>query len=223
MRWLLRGLTFLFLLPLLFVAVAYLAAIVPGKHADLEPGTENLIGLVRGPLHYDFLIPLNPKTRSHFAFAEKAGVPVSLPQAEWLVVGWGAREFYTTAGTFADITAHSVISAVTGDTAVMHLDVAGDVSGIASVRYLTLSDAQFDGLLAAIDAGFQHDQTGAPQPIPDRFSQHDAFFTGNGRFSLFHTCNAWVGETLRAAGVPLGLWTPLPQTLALSLDWHQLP
>lgn len=221
MRWLLRGLTVLCLLPILFVATAYLAAVVPGHRADLTPGTENLIALARGPIHYDFLIPLNPDTRARYAFAEKAGVPLSLPQAEWLVIGWGAREFYTTAGSFSDITAHSVLRAVTGDSAVMHIDLAGDVSGIDSVKYLTLSDAQYAALLDAIDAGFQHDQTGAPLAIPDRFSQHDAFFAGVGRFNLFRTCNVWVGETLRAAGVPLGVWTPLPQTLALSLDWHQ--
>lgn len=223
MRWVLRSLTVLCLLPLLFVALAYVAAVIPGKHADLTPGTENLIALVRGPIHYDFLIPLSPETRSRYGFAEAAGVPVSLPEAEWLVVGWGARQFYTTAGTFADITAASVFNAVIGDSAVMHLDVAGDVSGIAGVKYLTLSDAQFAALLNALDASFQHDQTGAPQSIPDRFSQHDAFFAGNGHFNLFHTCNAWVGETLRAAGVPLGIWTPLPQTLVLSLDWHETP
>lgn len=208
------------LLPLLFVAVAYLAAVMPGERADLSPGTENLIGLVRGPIHYDFLIPLNPQTRSRYAFAEAAGVPLSLPQAEWLVVGWGARDFYTTAGRFADITATSALKAATGDTSVMHLDVAGDISGIASVTYLTFSNEQFAAFLDAIDASFQRDQTGAPLPIAERFSRHDAFFAGVGHFNLLRTCNVWVGDILRAAGVRLGAWTPLPQTLAFSLDWH---
>lgn len=221
MRLFLRALTFVLLLPLLYVAAAYVGAVLPGRQADVPHGTDNLIGLVRGPIHYDFLIPLTPQTRARFGFAEAAGVPVSLPAAEWLVVGWGARQFYTIAGTFADATPGSVFRAVTGDDAVMHLDVAGDVSQIASVRYLTLSDAQFAALLQAIDASFLHDQTGAPLMLPDRFSNHDAFFAGKGRFNLFHTCNNWVGETLRAAGVPMGVWTPLPQTLTLSLDWHR--
>lgn len=221
MRPVLRALTLLFLLPLLYVAVAYCAAILPGKRAELPTGTENLIALVRGPIHYDILIPLRPDTRRHFGFAEAAGVPISLPQAEWLVVGWGARQFYTTAGTFADVSAGAVLRAVVGDAAVIHLEVAGDISLIRDVIYLTLSDAQFTALLAAIDAGFVHDQTGAALALADKFSSHDAFFAGAGSFNLWHTCNAWVGKVLRAAGVPLGRWTPLPQTLSFSLGWHK--
>lgn len=217
MRFLIRTVTAILSLPLIYFAAAFAGALIAGSRADLPSGSENLIGLLRGPIHYDFLLPLSPEMRVRFGFAEAAGVPISNPQAEWLVLGWGAREFYTTAGSFSDITAHAVFSGVTGDTAVIHLDVAGDVSGLDGITYLPLSDPQFAALLYTIDDSFQRDQTGQPLALPVRFGPRDAFFAANGQFNLFHTCNAWVGETLRAAGVPFGVWTPTPQSVAFAL------
>lgn len=217
MRRLIWASTAICCLPLVYFGAATVGALIPGSHADLPAGTERLIGLVRGPIHYDFLLPMSPELRAHYGFAETAGVPVNAVQAEWLVVGWGAEGFYTTVGTYADLNAAAVVKGITGDSAVMHLDVAGDVSQLQGIAYLTLSEPQFTALQAAIDASFQHDQTGAPLPLPAHFGYHDAFFAAKGSFNLFHTCNAWVGETLRAAGVPFGIWTPTPQAVALGL------
>lgn len=36
------------------------------------------------------------------------------------------------------------------------------------------------------------------------------------------TCNVWVGERLRRAGLPFGNWTPTPQAVRLSLWWNGL-
>jgi hypothetical protein len=45
-------------------------------------------------------------------------------------------------------------------------------------------------------------------------------FPAQGRFSLLRTGKVWLGETLRAAGIPFGLWTPANWSVTLSLDWH---
>lgn len=207
-------------LPLLYFAAGFLGALIPGKHADLVPGTDVLIGLARAPIHYDFLLPMSPELRARYGFAEAAGVPVNAAEAEWLLVGWGSEAFYTSAGSYADMQPGPVWTAVTGDKAVMHLDVAGDVSRVEGIDYFTLSDAQYQALLASLDANFQRDQTGAPLPLTAHFNDHDGFFAAKGAFSILHPCNAWLGETLRAAGVPFGVWTPTPQAVKLALDWH---
>jgi uncharacterized protein (TIGR02117 family) len=218
-RVLIRSLTALLALPLLYFAAALIGAIIPGHRADLAQGTDVLIGLVRAPIHYDLLLPLSPDLRARYAFAEPAGVPIHNPAAEWLLVGWGSEAFYTSAGSYSDMNLGAVAKAITGDTAVLHLDVAGDVSGVEGIGYLTLSDAQYAALLVQLDDGFQRDQTGAALALPTHFNDHDAFFAAKGRFNLLHSCNDWIGETLRAAGVPFGIWTPTPQAVELSLRW----
>ena len=220
-RWFLRAITAIICLPLVYFAAGFVGAVIPGKHADLAPGTDVLIGLARAPIHYDFLLPLSPELRARYDFAASAGVPIHAPQAEWLLVGWGSEAFYTSAGSYADMQPGAVITAITGDKAVLHLDVAGDVSRVDGIAYFTLSDSQYQALLASLEANFQRDQTGAPLALDAHFNDHDAFFAAKGDFSLLHPCNAWLGETLRAAGVPFGIWTPTPQAVELSLRWHQ--
>ena len=217
----LRAITGVICLPLLYVAAGFAGALIPGKHADLPPGTDVLIGLARAPIHYDFLLPISPELRARYGFAEAAGVPVIAAEAEWLLVGWGSEAFYTTAGSYADLQPGAVWTAITGDKAVLHLDVAGDVALVEGIDYFTLSDAQYQALLARLDADFQRDQTGAPLALDAHFNDHDGFFSAKGDFSILYPCNAWVGEVLRAAGVPFGIWTPTPQAVKLALDWHR--
>ena len=218
MRRLIRLATALLLLPLLYFAAAGLGALVPGKHANLPLGHDVTIGLLRGPIHYDLLLPLSPELRAHFGFADAAGVPIYNPSAEWLLVGWGARGFYTTVGGYTDLNPTAVWDGMTGDDTVMHLDVAGHFTDLPGLTTLALSQQQFAALLDRIDDSFLHDQTGAVIRLPTPgLGTHDAFFAAKGHFNLLNTCNVWVGETLRAAGVPFGVWTPTPQSVALAL------
>ena len=218
---LLRLATAIIALPLLFFAASLFGAMIKGESAALPAGTGVTIGLIRGPIHYDFLLPLTDDLRDAYGFAQDQGVPVFNPAAEWLLVGWGARRFYTSAGSLSDITAAPLIAAVTGDDAVMRLDVTGDLQDIDGIDYLPLSQAQYGALLQAIDASFQHDQTGAAIAIEaPGLGATDAFYAATGRFHIFNTCNVWVGQVLRAAGLPFGAWTPTPQAVALSLYWH---
>jgi uncharacterized protein (TIGR02117 family) len=171
---------------------------------------------LQGPIHTDILFPLTPETRARFAFAESAGVPVNHPEAEWLMFGWGSAAFYTTAGTYADITAGAVLTAATGDDAVIRLDVTGPFGAQSNLRYLWLSEAQFQALLERVVVSFASE---TPLDHPG-FTGLDAFFPAKGGFHLFRTCNVWLGETFRASGIPFGLWTPANWSVTLSLDWH---
>lgn len=205
------------LAPLLaYLAASLILPLVPGPGPDLSGPPARTIGLLQGPIHTDILFPLTPDIRTRFAFADAAGVPVRHPEGKWLMVGWGSRAFYITAGTYADITPGAVLTAATGDSAVVRLDVTGPLPPLPNLRYLTLSEAQFRALVAKVEATLASQ---APLDHPG-FTGFDAFFPAHGRFHAFRTCNAWLGETFRAAGIPFGLWTPANWSVSLSL-WRQ--
>ncbi len=216
MRRLLRLLALILLLPITFLAATLLLPLVPGPGTDLSGPLTRKIGLIEGPIHTDILLPLTPELRAAFAFAESAGVPVQHPEAEWLMFGWGSRAFYTTAGTYADITASAVLTAATGDSSVIRLDLTGTLTPMENLRFLQLSEAQFQALVQGLLATFA---TKTPLDHPG-FTELDAFFPANGRFHLFRTCNAWLGQTFRDSGIPFGLWTPANWSVNLALDWH---
>ncbi len=215
-----RGLTgALLLLPglvLLWLAAGFLGALLPGPHARFDGPAEVEIGLIATPLHFDLLLPLDAPLRARFAFARAAGVAIDAPGGGWLLVGWGARDFYTQAGSYADISAPAVLKAITGDVSVLRLEVWGatPLAQIPGARALRLTRAGYAALIDRILA------ERAPGPGFAGLTGADAFFPAQTGFSAAYTCNAWVGDSLRAAGVPAGRWTPTPQALRLALWLH---
>jgi uncharacterized protein (TIGR02117 family) len=214
MRKALKLLAGLLALPVLYLLASVILPLIPGPGPDSSGSLTRGIGLIRGPIHTDILLPLGPETRARFAFAEAAGVPLNHPDAEWLVFGWGSAAFYTTAGTYADITAGAVLTAATGDDAVIRLDAFAALQPADNLRFLDLSEAQYQMLLDQLSATFA-----SPVRLErPGFTGTDAFFPAHGHFSLFRTCNVWLGETFRASGIPFGLWTPANWSVTLSLD-----
>lgn len=120
------------LLALAALVAAYLlaaaaGALIPGpmQDAPAQPGPPVTIRLVSGPIHFDFLLPLTPETRAAFAPLARHGLPVDAPGARWLIIGWGAREFYTTTGSYADLSLTALWRSFTGDASVLRADVIG--------------------------------------------------------------------------------------------------
>jgi uncharacterized protein (TIGR02117 family) len=216
MRRTLHLLALMLALPVSYLVASLVLPLIPGPGPDLSGPPAHRIGLLQGPIHTDILLPLTPETRARFAFAAAAGVPVQHPKAEWLLLGWGSAAFYTTAGTYADISTSAVLTAATGDDAVIRLDAFGPFAPMDNLRFLDLSESQFQALLDQTTAAF------ASESALDHpgFTGSDAFFPARGHFSALRTCNVWLGETLRASGIPFGLWTPVNWSVTLSLDWH---
>lgn len=198
--------------PLCYLVAAVAGAIMPaGSQGSAGP---HRIALVSGPIHYDLLLPLDDDALARFDWLAATGIALDHPQARWLVIGWGARDFYTTVGDYADVTARAVWRGLTGDSAVMHVSLAGPLDP-AAVRTLDLDLGQYARLMDGIEASFAQGTATPSLPVPG-FSGYDRFYAANGRFHLFRTCNVWIGDVLRGAGLRFGQWTPLPLSVTLS-------
>ena len=199
--------------PVLYLVAAAIGALVPHPDATQQgAGDEVQVGLLFGPIHVDFLLPADDATRAALAPFVAAGVPVDDPRVAHLIVGWGAWEFYTTAGTFADITPRATWRAVTGDASVLRADVVGPLPDGFRPPSVTLRRAAYDDLLAAIAAS----ATGAPVPGAGHTAT-DGFLEAHGRFHILRTCNTWIADMLAAAGVDIGAWTPTPYAVRIGL------
>jgi uncharacterized protein (TIGR02117 family) len=205
------------MLPLVYLAAGLAGGLLltgTARAPDQREQPSLQIGLIAGPIHYDLMIPLQGDVAQRFGFAAAAGVPLSHSAAEWLLVGRGAKGFYTSTATLSDMQAATVWQAATGDSTVMRLDVLGHIAMANGITFVNISRTELDLLTSAILDSFA-----ATVPLPlAGFTATDAFFPAKGRFNLFNTCNVWVGQMLRAAGLRFGRWTPFPQSIRLSLD-----
>lgn len=203
----------------LYVLAALAGALVPGRIAQIADkstdGSYRTVHLVRGPIHTDLLLPLDAETRAKFAWLRNSGIALDNPGGRWLVFGWGARDFSTATGTYRDVSARAIWRGLTGDSAVMHVSIAGPLGTAANTRPVTLAPAQHARLLDAITRSFARGSDTPPLDLPG-FHEWDRFYPATGHFHILNTCNVWIGRVLREARVPFGRWTPLPASVTLS-------
>lgn len=123
--------------------------------------------------------------------------------------GWGDAVFYLNTPTWWDVRPGIVAAAATGsERTLVHVDHVPAPRPGTDVRAIVLTADQYRRLAAFIRASIAPGAAHRPG-----YGPNDAFYTARGRYSALRTCNAWVGEALRHAGVRIGAWTPFPATV----------
>jgi uncharacterized protein (TIGR02117 family) len=214
----------LFVAVVLIVVLAIISGTLVPRPFLAEGGAgapEHHILLLSNPIHTDIAVPIGPALRERFAFLERAGVPVSHPDARWLIFGWGGRAFYLETPTWADLKPLPVLKALTLDRSVMHIDIAGEIAEPhPAVTGLEIGDSSFERLVDFIAASFEK-SGGEPVLIAGAaYGISDRFYEALGSFNALVGCNTWTAAALREAGLQTGWWNPIPATLSLSLQLH---
>lgn len=177
--------------------------------------------LLHNPIHTDIALRLDEELRKEFQELGAAGVEIGFPQAVYLIFGWGGRAFYIETPTWSELKPMPVLKALTIDSSVMHVDLAGEIGrDLPNVRPIRISEQGYQALVAGIRASFDRRNGGVQKAAERGYGDFDAFFDATGRFNAFMGCNTWTAAMLRLAGLRTGAWTPLPQLLDLSLDLH---
>ncbi|WBH15506.1 TIGR02117 family protein [Sphingomonas radiodurans] len=123
-----------------------------------------------------------------------------------LSIGWGERNFYIGTPTWADLKPSVVLGAAVGsDETMVHVDHVPRPAPDGEVRRLVVRPAEYRRLAAYVRASL----VPGGERHPGYF-RYDVFYAAHGRYSAIHTCNAWVGNALRFAGIRVGAWTPFP-------------
>lgn len=130
-------------------------------------------------------------------------------------IGWGERDFYLDTPSWADLRLSTVLAAAIGsDDTLLHVDHVPRPAPNPALRRLVVRPAEYRRLAAYVRASL------APGGERHRgYFAYDAFYSAHGRYSAIRTCNAWIGDALRFAGIRTGAWTPFP----LTVQWWYPP
>lgn len=128
----------------------------------------------------------------------------------YIAVGWGDKGFYLETRTMANLKASIAFKAAFWlNSCAVHTTYYRKIKEGKNCVKLVISNEQYQRLIAFIENSLQHSVTGAPIAITVKpYGKHDAFYEANGRYSLFHTCNTWANNALKACGQKACWWTP---------------
>jgi uncharacterized protein (TIGR02117 family) len=206
-KWLGRLLTILLVLPATYMAAALLGSLVPVNRAWTEPSEGPTIYLADNGIHADLIMPVKAEGLDWTPLLPRRDFRAAPADARWIAFGAGEERVYLDTPTWWDLKPRTIWSALTGGNEVIHAEYVSS-PGYAA-RQVRLRPEEYRRLWASIRAAFALDSDGRPQRIDHPgYGPSDAFYRASGRASMVRTCNSWVADRLRLAGVRTSLWPP---------------
>ena len=196
------------LLALAYLGAALIGSLWPANADWREPKDGVTIHLVSNGYHTGIVLP-----------ASAAGIdlsltfrPTDLPDpddaGDWLLFGWGDRDFYQNTPSWAEFSPRTALVALMGSgETLLHVDHLRSPAEVPHARAVRVSPEEYARLVAAISGVARRGADGYPIPVPG-YGSLDVFYEAHGQYSALRACNVWTAEILAAAGVKVGRWTP---------------
>jgi len=125
------------------------------------------------------------------------------PAAEYLEFGWGDWDYYQAPDPGLGL---ALKAALWSSRSALH--VAGFKGAVdnyfrgSEIVEIALSDEALRALIRFVSATFSKPDAAGPVETQPGLYPNSRFYSATGRFHLFRTCNTWVAEALRSAGLP---------------------
>lgn len=211
-KWVARLLTAVLALPGLYLAAALAGSLIAVNRGWTEPADGITVYLADNGIHTDIIMPVRAQGLDWAPLVPRSDFAAPDPGARWIAFGAGEQRVYLNTPTWWDLTPRTLWSALIGGNEVVHAEYV--TSPAYAARQIRLRPEEYRRLWAAIRAGFALDARGRPQRIDHPgYGPSDAFYRGNGKASMIRTCNSWVADRLRLAGVKTSAWPPFAEGL----------
>jgi uncharacterized protein (TIGR02117 family) len=209
-KWVARLLSVVLAFPALYLVAALIGSLIPVNRGWTEPAEGTTVYLADNGIHADIVMPVRAQGLDWSTVVPRSDMPAA--RGDWIAFGSGEQRVYLDTPTWWDITPRTIWSALTGGRRVMHVEY---VPGPGyTVRQIRLRPREYRRLWATIRADFALDAKGRPRRIDHPgYGPSDAFYRAVGKESAVRTCNSWVANWLRLAGVKTSLWPPFAQGL----------
>ena len=197
--------TFIAVLCVLYLSAAFILGFFPvnGVFTQTKGGVP--IAVCSNGVHTDFVLPVKTKEIDWSKFFPRESFAAPIDRFDHIGIGWGDLDFYKSTPRWSDFDLVTALHAVTGTgPTALHIQYRPGPGASERCAALTVGAVQYRGLADYIVGTL----IATRQPVASGYGTSDAFFSARGRFSPFKTCNVWVGEGLKTAGLPTGVWTP---------------
>ncbi len=125
------------------------------------------------------------------------------PDAEYLEVGWGDRDYYQTPDPHLGIT---LKAALLPTASVLHIvGFSGSVSAYfprSEIIEIRLTEPDFEKLCHTFAASYFKDPAGNTVSLGSGLYGNSRFYRSHETYHLLNNCNAWTGRALQTAGCP---------------------
>jgi uncharacterized protein (TIGR02117 family) len=164
------------------------------------------IAVCSNGIHTDFVLPVKTAEVDWATIFLPAHYPADVTRFDHIGIGWGDLDFYRSTPHWADFDLRIAFKALAGlGSAALHVQYRPGPGASEDCGRAEISIPQYRALIDYIGATM----VSPGWPVAPGYGATDLFYAAHGHFSLWKSCNVWVGQGLKAAGLPTSVWTPL--------------
>jgi uncharacterized protein (TIGR02117 family) len=169
-----------------------------------DPGGVTIMVETNG-VHTALVLPLVTPERDWRPVFPDSEIAAPGPEYTHIAISWGEKQVFLHTPTWWDLRPWTVLRIVgIGGDGVLHVAHYIRPAPADDIRPLRMTPEEYARLVAAIDGSLP---TGPRVRYPG-YGVQDVFYDAPGHYTIETTCNQWTSNTLAAAGVKTGAWTP---------------
>lgn len=213
-RVVLRSLGVLVALLVLYVLAGWLLPYIGvNKDAGQKGPEEMSIYIKSNGVHTDIVVPVRDQVIDWSRTVRYDFTDAKDSTLSWLAFGWGDKGFYLQTPQWSDLKFSVAFKAMFHlSSSAMHLTFYKTMQTGEKCKEIRISREEYRKLVHFLRESFIYDARGNIIQIPstnDGYGADDVFFEAKGAYDLFHTCNTWANNALKACDQRACLWTPL--------------
>ena len=218
-RWIKRAIFYALAFIVIYLLIA-LIGLIPVNNDFVPSGDSGIeIAILSNPVHSDLILPIETDVidwRDHFPESAFSG------RTDWcshVAIGWGDYGFYVETPTWAEFKITTAANALfLPSNTVVHASMNRlEYYNESDYRIVTISTDQYSRLVDYVLGSFKTVDKEKVLLTGKSYGKTDAFYEAVGTYHCFNTCNCWVGGALKAAGVKVPVFSPLPKSVFLYL------
>lgn len=185
-----------------YLIFAVLLSVLP-THTETESClVDKEIYITTNGVHLDIIIP---SENIEYHLLTKMDIS---DNAGFIGFGWGDKEFYIKTPYWSDLKFNIAFNALfLKSQSAMHITYY--TSEYYKWKKILICREQLVKLTNYIENSFKTDEYGQFIRLSfPGYTDHDTFYEGKNSFSLFRTCNVWVSNGLKEAGIKTSVWSP---------------
>jgi uncharacterized protein (TIGR02117 family) len=178
---------------------------------DVVPKDEVTIYILSNGVHTDIVVPVKTEFMDWSQSVKFEYTTGKDSTAKFVGFGWGDKGFYLETPTWADLKFSVAFKAAFAlSKSAIHATFHQQMKEGEQCISIKIGVPEYKKLTEYIKGSFEKTATGGFIYIPTNanYGTTDAFYEATGSYSLFHTCNTWANNALKASKQKAALWTP---------------
>jgi len=206
-----------------YIIIAFIFSRIPIQYKIQKTSAKIPVWVFSNGVHTDICLPLTSPQKDWTSIINTDDFDKT--NWQYIAFGWGDKGFFMDTPTWAELKVSVAFKALfkLGETA-MHVSLHEEVPIHNKwQKGVWISVEQYEKLIEYIEQSFQFDEKQNPikidfEGLPAYEYLNDNFYEAVGQYHFFKTCNCWVNEALKTAGVKTALWAPFSRNVFEHLE-----